>query len=351
MNDVKLSTRQDKEDMEQFLYDNGYLWDRYTFSSKSRGRTRDEPEDNDRRTCFQRDVDRIVYSHAYRRLRSKTQAFLLPREPELTTRLIHTEEVTQIARGICYNLRLNHVLAEAIARGHDLGHTPFGHKGEEILTEIMSSLLDDPDYEFHHADYGLEIVDRVEKGGKGMNLTHEVRDGIQNHSIGRKKMDGAANLPYTAEGRVTMWSDKIAYVCGDLDDALRIGFMKRSEFPQSELNFLGEKKSEWINTCIHGLIHSTEKEGDIAFKGNHYEAFETIRQFLYNNAYGHRELKPQFDKAGEMMKLVFNHVMETQFRRFDQSDAAYKTLDVVACMTDRSIVRYMTDNYIPQGSF
>jgi dGTPase len=350
MPNLRLITRKEKEEAERQLIRLGLLSPMYTLSSDSKGRARKERE-SAWRTCFERDVDRIIYSMAYRRMRNKTQVVLLPMDQHLTTRMIHTEEVYQVARGICSFLGLNRVLAEAIARGHDLGHTPFGHAGEEVLTEIIRELTGNKKYKFHHAKYGLEIVDRVEKNGRGLNLTYEVKDGIGKHSDGKKGLDAKVQLPATPEGRVARISDKISYVCSDLDDLLRVGVIKRSRIPKSALKLLGPRKSRWIGTLNRAVVGCSLATGDIAFYGDVYGAFEEIRQFMYDTAYGKGEMEKEFEKARETIRSVFMRVMETEFSGLDQKVAAFKALDVVACMTDQSILKYYVDNFVPRGPY
>jgi dGTPase len=344
---LRLITREHKEDAEVALIGLGLLSPMYTLSSASKGRRFPE-EPNNWRTCFERDNDRIIYSQAYRRLRNKTQVVLLPTEQHLTTRMIHTEEVYQVARGICSFLGLNQKLAEAIARGHDLGHVPFGHAGEKALTDIMQDVLGNQEYKFHHARYGLEIVDRVEKDGKGLNLTEEVRDGILKHTLGASGLSEAADLPITPEGRVVRLSDKIAYLCSDLDDAIRVGIIKEIDIPCVELDLLGPRKSKWIGSLNKAVVESSIEAGDISFTGEYFEAFETIRNFMYKRVYGSGRMEAEFVKAKKLVKLVFMDVLEKRFERLSREEAAKKTLDVVACMTDQSIVAYFNENFVPK---
>jgi len=344
---LKLITRKQKEEAEIRLIDSGLLSDAYTLSSSSRGRAKEE-RDTEWRTCFERDVDRIIYSKAYRRLRNKTQVVLSPTEQHLTTRMTHTEEVYKVACGICSHLGLNRTLAEAIARGHDLGHTPFGHAGESALTRIMRELTGDKGYQFHHARYGLDIVDRIEKNGEGLNLTEEVRDGILKHSLGASGLDKIADLPITPEGRVVRLADKIAYTCSDLDDALRVNMIKEVNIPQAELKLLGPRKSKWIGSLNRAVVESSIKAGEITLDGPYFDAFEGIRRFMYKDVYGSGLLEVEFKKAKNLIKLVFEHVMENRFGSLDQKEAAFKTIDVVACMTDQSILAYFQKEFVPK---
>jgi dGTPase len=216
---------------------------------------------------------------------------------------------------------------------------------------IMQELLGDKEYTFHHAKYGLEIVRRVEKNGKGLNLTYEVEDGIEKHTLGAAGLNEEADLPKTPEGKVVRDADKIAYTCSDLEDALNVGLIKESDVPRAALRLLGADRSEWIGTLNQAVVNSSLAANKIAFTGDVYEAFEEIRAFMYKNVYGSGPMKAEFDKAKKMIKLVFEHVMENQFSRLDQKEAAFKTLDVVACMTDRSIMQYFNENFVPHAVF
>jgi dGTPase len=326
-------------------------------SSRSKGRAKPEDDENgdEWRTCFERDVGKIIHSMAYHRLRDKAQVVLLPVDPNLTTRLTHSEDVYQIAVGICSFLGLNEKLAEAIARGHDLGHTPFGHIGEDALTNIVRRILNDPRYVFHHARYSLEIVDRVEKDGRGLNLNYEVRDGILKHSAGASSLDCKADLPETYEGRVVRLADKIAYTFSDIDDAIRVGIIKESELPWSELALFGPRKSKWIGAANKAVVESSlefdDGVQDIRFRGRYFEAFEAIRSFMYRNVYGSERLSDERNKAKWIVEQVFERILESQPQTLDQNAAVLNTIDVVACMTDRSIVNYFQDNFVPRGQF
>ncbi|MDZ4383508.1 MAG: deoxyguanosinetriphosphate triphosphohydrolase, partial [Thermodesulfovibrionia bacterium] len=221
-------------------------------SSQSKGRLKPEKE-GDIRTCFQRDRDRIIHSKAFRRLKHKTQVFLAPKGDHYRTRLTHTLEVSQIARTIARALRLNEDLTEAIALGHDLGHTPFGHAGEDVLREIYPG-------GFEHYEQSLRVVDVLERNGQGLNLTHEVRDGILKHSKGKGKIFSKQGEIMTLEGGVVRISDIIAYVNHDLDDAMRAGVLKKSDIPQ-EFFKIGESHSKRINTLVRDVIYTSQANG------------------------------------------------------------------------------------------
>ncbi len=350
-------SKAEKERIEDILIDAGLLSPWYTRSCDSKGRGRPEPKKDPLRTDFQRDRDRIVHSHAFRRLREKTQVFLLPDNPLLATRLTHSMDVNQIARSIADDLRLNQTLVEAIALGHDVGHVPFGHSGEAELTDIMRELLGDPDYVFHHAVYGAYVLEHLENGGRGKNLTYEVLDGILMHSLGRKSLMGALNRASTPEGVVVMYSDKIAYTFRDLDDALRVGIIRESDVP-SEIKLFGPNYARWIGSAISAVVQSSlesMKDPDtvspVAFYGETFEAFERIRSFMYSRVYGQGIMEEEFLKARGVIRQCFYHVMETRFSALDQQDAAKQALDVIACMTDTSLLSYYREHFVPRGLY
>lgn len=344
---LKIIDRLAKEHNEVALVESGFLSPLYTLSSMSKGRQREESP-SAWRTCFEIDRDRIIHSNSYRRLRDKAQVHILPKEQNLTTRLIHTEEVYQIADSICNFLGLNRTLAEAIARGHDLGHTPFGHVGESALTDIMRFYLKDESYVFDHAVYGLEVIGRLERDGRGLNATAEVRDGILNHSTGVSDLRDAKNTPFTPEGLVVLYSDKIAYTAGDLEDAMRVGILDRGSLPKAAMGVLGPGKPDWIRTMIDAVVESSVESQRVDFNGPRFEAFTDVRKFMYKKVYGGDYAKEQQIKSKRAMRLVFGHIMETRFSGLDQKSAAFKALDEVACMTDVSLTRYFKDKFLPR---
>ena len=234
-----MTIREQTEEIERKI-----LHPKACLSSQSRGRSKHEKE-GEIRTCFQRDRDRIIHSKAFRRLKHKTQVFLAPKGDHYRTRLTHVLEVSQIARTIAKALRLNEDLTEAIALGHDLGHTPFGHAGEDILREIHPGGFD-------HYKQSLRVVDFLEKDGEGLNLTYEVRNGILKHSKGKGLIipETKADRADTFEGQVVRVSDIIAYVNHDLDDALRAGVMKRSDIPKNIIKTLGDTHAKRIDTMV-----------------------------------------------------------------------------------------------------
>ena len=235
--------------------------------ANTRGRLREEPE-CDIRTAFQRDRDRILHCNAFRRLKHKTQVFLSPEGDHYRTRLTHTLEVSQIARTIARALRLNEDLTEAIALGHDLGHTPFGHAGERALNEIY-------DGGFRHYEHSLRVVDKLEKGGRGLNLTFEVRDGIFRHTTGEQAV--------TLEGRIVRLADKIAYLNHDIDDAVRAGVMAESDIPLDVRTTLGESKSKRIDTLVRSVIDNSTDT--IAMALDVEQALSELNRFMFKNVY------------------------------------------------------------------
>lgn len=268
-----------------------YLSERAALSENSAGRLENE-EPCELRTCFQRDRDRIIHSKAFRRLKHKTQVFLSPQGDHYRTRLTHTLEVAQIARTIARSLCLNEELTEAIALGHDLGHTPFGHMGERVLSEIC------PDG-FEHNKQSLRVVDVLENG-KGLNLTYEVRDGILNHTgAGRAK---------TLEGRIVALSDRIAYINHDIDDAVRGGVLDERDIPSAFVSVLGERSSVRIDTMIKAVISASGD--DIAMEPEVHAAMMGLRQFLFDRVY----LNPELEIAAEENKAKL--IIESLYKRF-----------------------------------
>ncbi|MBW2972738.1 HD domain-containing protein [Candidatus Woesearchaeota archaeon] len=352
-----LCSRQILEDLEREQKEccirlNLGLAELFTLSSESKGRLREEADDGDWRTIFQRDYDRILWCDAYARLRNKTQTALQPINQEITTRLTHTIKVTQLAMRLCQFLSLNHELGGAIGAGHDLGHTPFGHAGEDAITAVVRKILGNPDYRFSHAEYSLVVVDRVEKDGGGINLSLETRAGILNHSRGKGSIDTAICEFSTPESDVAMWSDKFAYLSSDIWDFLKLGFLEEGMLPAAELRVLGcgdgYSKSRILDALNYGLVTSSLAEGRVCFAGERRAAFDVIRDWMYDNVYGKGPMEPEFDKAKDMIERVFMHVLETRFGGLPDQEAVDRTIDVVACMTDDSIDRYHDENLKPK---
>jgi dGTPase len=326
-----MSIREELERLEQQV-----LHPRAALSARSRGRPRPEPE-SALRTCFQRDRDRIIHSKAFRRLKHKTQVFLAPRGDHYRTRLTHVLECSQIARSICRALRLNEDLAEAIALGHDLGHTPFGHAGEEVLRELHPG-------GFEHYQQSLRVVDTLEKDGQGLNLTHEVRDGILKHSKGKGNIlpQGPQEQALTLEGQVVRVSDTIAYLNHDLDDALRAGVVRPSEIPREVLKTLGERHSQRINTMVEDLVRETLKAQlqELRLSPQVLEAMLSLREFLYRRVYESESTKAEFRKAKKLLTDLYHyyleHPQEAGGRGGEDITERHRLVcDFIAGMTDR----------------
>ena len=298
------------------------------------------------RTAFQQDRDRIVYSNAFRRLKYKTQVFLNPLGDEYRTRLTHTLEVAQIARTIARAMFLNEDLAEAIALGHDLGHTPFGHGGEIALKEIYSP-------GFTHNKQSLRVVDCLENNGRGLNLTLEVRDGILKHSkgFGQVMPDNPAELPITIEGRIVRFADIMAYLNHDLDDAIRSGVIDARQVPDTCLRILGRSHSERAICMIRDLItnsHTTENGLDLQMSGSVNEAMQALRHFLYENVYRSERVHQEFVKAKKILSDLYAHFLDNASALQDELDSMDMNgcndrpqprerlvCDLLASMTDR----------------
>lgn len=280
-------------------------------STQSRGRMKAElpcPI----RTVFQQDRDRIVYSNSFRRLKQKTQVFLAPLGlgDHYRTRLTHTLEVSEIARTVARALRLNEDLVEAIALGHDLGHTPFGHSGETVLKEIYSR-------HFSHQKQSLRVVDKLENNGEGLNLTYEVRDGILKHSKGYGAIisDKPGEMAITIEGKIVRIADIIAYLNHDLDDAIRSGVIQRGQIPGSIVATLGRSHSERATTMIHDLIYSSrERQGCINLKMSDsiYTEMTHLRQFLYTEVYRSPRVHKEFLKAKKILSDLYHFFLENE---------------------------------------
>jgi dGTPase len=310
------------------------------------------------RTVFQLDRDRIVYSNAFRRLKHKTQVFLSPLGDDYRTRLTHTLEVAQIARAIARALFLNEDLAEAIAIGHDLGHTPFGHSGETALKEIYS-----PD--FSHNEQSLRVVEILENNGKGLNLTYEVRDGILKHSKGFGKIipEVPAEMACTYEGRIVRIADIMAYLNHDLEDAIRSGVVNASQVPRSCSKILGHTHSERATTMIRDLISASEvRDGKLCLQlGDRvHSAMIHLRQFLYENVYRSPQVHKDFEKAKKILSELYsyfleneqvlkNKLIEMQMGRsyHDHLPKERIVCDFIASMTDRYAMNLYKNIYFP----
>jgi dGTPase len=314
-------------------------------SRLSRGRLREE-EQCPVRTCFQRDRDRIIYSKAFRRLKHKTQVFIAPPGDHYVTRLTHTLEVSQIARTIARALNLNEDLAEAIALGHDLGHTPFGHMGEDILNELYHE-------GFRHSEQSLRVVDLLERDGEGLNLTWEVRDGILNHSKGQADILGEKwGDVGTFEGQVCKIADIVAYVNHDVEDAIRAGFICQSDLPGQVVATLGQTHSQRINTLVRDIIDcSWSVSGDagaakptVGMSPDVIEATNMLRRFLFEKVYYPSLAEEGAVRAAKALRLLYSHFLE-QSDRFPPEfaslpgDRERKAVDYIAGMTDQYALR------------
>jgi dGTPase len=319
-------------------------------SSKSRGRIKPEKE-GEIRTCFQRDRDRIIHSKAFRRLKHKTQVFLAPKGDHYRTRLTHVLEVSQIARTIAKALRLNEDLTEAVALGHDLGHTPFGHAGEEILREIHPGGFD-------HYKQSLRVVDFLEKDGEGLNLTYEVRNGILKHSKGKGRIipESKSSRADTLEGQVVRISDIIAYVNHDLDDALRAAVIKKADIPKNIIGILGDTHAKRIDTMVKDVIyHSSLTDlNSISMDKEILSATSKLRDFLYERVYESKEIIREFRKAQKILRDLYTYYLEHMEEVFIDIPKEEKlgkhrmVCDFIAGMTDRFALTTYERLFLPQ---
>ena len=304
----------------------------------TKGRQTFEPE-CPIRTAYQRDRDRIIHCAAFRRLMHKTQVFLAPDSEHYRTRLTHTLEVSQIARTIAVGLGLNEDLTEAIALGHDLGHTPFGHAGERALNEVMPG-------GFKHYEQSLRVVDYIENKGKGLNLTYEVRNGIVCHTRGEEAQ--------TLEGRIVKLADKIAYINHDIDDALRGGVITEGNIPAEARKYLGETKSQRIDTMVTSVIENTY--GEVAFDSTVQSAFDILHEFMFDRVYTNPVCKSEEGKAMAMIQRLYrffeenpnelpNEYIEIAWRDGVQRAAC----DYIAGMSDPYALKVYSDYFIPSG--
>lgn len=308
-------------------------------SADTKGRARAE-EPCPIRTDFQRDRDRIIHCNAFRRLMHKTQVFLIPKSDHYRTRLTHTLEVSQIARTVSRALRLNEDLTEAIALGHDLGHTPFGHDGERTLDALYSG-------GFHHYEQSLRVVDVIERDGNGLNLTAEVRNGILCHT--NRTAD-------TLEGVVVKLSDKIAYINHDIEDSIRGGVLSEDELPKEPTAFLGHSKSERITTLITSIITNSAGKPEITYDEPTREALEELKKFMYERVYFAAETNGEKGKACEVVKALYKHYMEFPSEMpplYGRLAADYGTecavCDFISGMTDSYAVDAFEELYIPKS--
>jgi dGTPase len=319
-------------------------------SADTRGRLRPEPED-DVRPSYQHDRDRIIHSKAFRRLKHKTQVFFAPAGDHYRTRLTHTLEVSQIARTIAKVLRLHEELTEAIALGHDLGHTPFGHTGERVLDSLMPG-------GFRHYEQSLRVVDVLENDGRGLNLTFEVRDGIGRHSKGKEGSPvglDESQRASTLEGQIMRVADLIAYVNHDIDDAVRAGMLKESDLPRDAVARLGEGSSARIARMVKDVVTETQNGGLVEIRMSEpvLEATLAMRGFLFDAVYENDEATSEFRKATGILGGLWEKVRERpdEFldrRIIDADGLDVATRDFLAGMTDRFAVALYERLFIPK---
>lgn len=310
-------------------------------SADTRGRDRPE-EECDVRTAYQRDRDRILHCKAFRRMKDKTQVFLAPQGDHYRTRLTHTLEVSQIARTIAKALRLNEDLVEAIALGHDLGHTPFGHAGERALDQIHPG-------GFAHYKQSVRVAQVLEKNGEGLNLTWEVRDGILNHRT--------SGNPSTLEGKVVRLSDKIAYIHHDMDDAQRAGIITEDDIPITLRMLLGYTTRERLNTFVHNIIENSYEQDTIKMSDEIFEAMMTLRAIMFEQVYENPAAKKEEDKAVKMLTELYEYYVEhpesmsAEYREMiRRGEKKTRTVcDYLSGMTDQYSMEKFREIYIPKA--
>lgn len=328
-----------REQWERF--ESEHLDRRAACSSLSKGRIRAE-EPCPIRTDFQRDRDRIIHSKSFRRLMHKTQVFITPGD-HYRTRLTHTLEVAQIARTIARSLRLNEDLTEAIALGHDLGHTPFGHSGEKVIDSILSTY----GKRFRHNEQSLRVVDLLEHEGQGLNLTHEVRDGILGHS-------GSAKKPSTLEGQIVRISDRIAYLNHDIDDALRGGILTIEDLPVECLEVLGTSHSTRINTMVASVIDNSRDQDLIKMDPLVWAAMDRLRDYMFQHVYIESKAKIEEGKVDRLIRELFvyflGHLEELplEFQQ-DSNDPIVNVTDYISGMTDSYSIKVFKNLFLPKG--
>lgn len=318
-------------------FENAFL-SKYAAHSKD-GKGREKPvSECELRTDYQRDRDRIIHCKAFRRLKHKTQVFLTPEGDYYRTRLTHTLEVSQIARTVAFALRLNGDLTEAIALGHDLGHTPFGHAGERALASRLP---------FKHNEHSLRVVDVLENDGKGLNLTYEVRDGIVNHTTSGK--------PCTLEGETVRWSDKIAYINHDIDDAVRGGIIKLSDIPSEYVKAFGVTHGERIDTMIMDIINNSYDRPKVEPSEKMREKIMGLREFLFERVYTRGAGKSEEHKAVSMIEYLFDYYVKhadklpQTFVECAGGNIAQGAADFIASMSDNYAIKVFEQLAVPKG--
>ncbi len=332
-----MTVREELEQREHLL-----LSPRATFADRSQGRPYGEHDrESDVRTCFQKDTDKIVHSKAFRRLMHKTQVFLRPEGDHYRTRMTHTIEVARIARTITRAVRLNEDLSEAIAMGHDLGHTPFGHAGEVALSELMTD-------GFRHNEQSLRVVDVLENDGRGLNLTYEVRMGILGHT--------GPDIPQTPEGQIVRYSDRIAYINHDIDDAVRAGILRADDIPRSIAAALGQTHAQRIDTLVRDMIDASREAEQILLSPQTENALLELRAFMFERVYRNPVAKGEEGKAKDMLKRLFEHYVnhpqelpEDFQPQFSFDGLPRVVCDYIAGMTDNYAVDKFTQIFTPMG--
>lgn len=314
------------------------LCDKAMFSSETAGRKQPETE-SDLRTCYQRDRDRIIHCKAFRRLKHKTQVFLSPESDHYRTRLTHTLEVAQIARTIARALRLNEDLTEAIALGHDLGHTPFGHAGERALQELTST-------GFTHYEQSVRVCEKIEKNGKGLNLTAEVLDGILHHTRGEEA--------HTLEGRIVRTADRVAYINHDIDDAVRAGVIAESDIPRDIAAALGDTKSRRINTLVESIVKNSDDTIKMDPETEKY--YDKLHEFLFESVYKNPVAKSEETKVSGIVEGLIKYFfknpekMPEEYLKIAAAEGKERAVtDYIAGMTDHYAVTVFSDIYIPKA--
>ncbi len=312
------------------------------FSRNTKGR--DAPEEPcDIRTAYQRDRDRILHSKSFRRLKQKTQVFLIPEGDHYRTRMTHTLEVAQLSRTIAKALRLNEDLVDAIALGHDLGHTPFGHAGERALNEVCP-------YGFAHYKQSIRVVELLEKGGKGLNLTWEVRDGIVNHRT--------SGEPHTLEGQIVRYCDKIAYINHDIDDAERAGILSEEDIPEESRRIMGDTTHERLNTLIHDVVRNSEGQARIRMSEQMESAMKYLRAFMFQHVYRNSAAKREEKKAVRMIQELYRFYNEWPEKIPEEYIYLIKekgqpkervVCDYIAGMTDSYSIHRYHELFIPEA--
>lgn len=325
-----------REEYEQF--EKSYLSEYAMLSMNTAGRKVPE-EKCELRTEFQRDRDRIVHSKSFRRLKHKTQVFVSPESDHYRTRLTHTLEVAQIGRTIARVLKLNEDLVEAIALGHDLGHTPFGHSGERALDKLAP-------FKFTHYEQSVRVCDLIEKNGRGLNLTYEVLDGIKCHTAGEQAK--------TLEGRIVRFADRIAYINHDIDDAVRAGIIKESDIPEKTVKFLGNSKGKRINSMVKSIV--TASKSDIVMDEETLEHYNLLHDFLFERVYRHPAAKGEEVKAFGIIKGLYDYYLnnpdkltEEYLKIANEQGLERAVVDYIACMTDHFAIVTYNNIYIPKS--